>query len=529
MLDIYRKMDNKDLKNEPIIGIYEELFTGVRKGLPKGTWQNDQYVILIIRYAFEVKLKLNKVGIPKITKQTIKEQKLWGALNRFKSIKKLLQLVYPGAFDVFSFYRVSVDYWSNIENIKSRFEDMLQKNNISFYDIPKFITYDLLIKWGLSNPLKRHKDSPFQLINEMYPGVFKPYQFRKIPQRHARNKEILKEQFFAMLKEEQIALHEIPQKVTQEILYRYRFNGAMSYYKQSPSKFIMALFPNEFTQKDFIRPQGYWHDIEAAKSAIFRLIEKLAIPFAEIPQHLTKKMFAEHGLGGLLDQYDGSPINIVQACFPGEFDIFEFKRVPNRFWYDRENRIEALRSYCRKHLVEIEELPMLSRAYFKSKYPRFVSVVDRHFESKIHLWIMEAFPEHEFTPSDFNLLVGDDGQLCDSHEELLVHNALLRIFKDARITREGKRFTNREYNESYLPDWLIELDGKEILVEYFGLYGSSRFPGYNEKANRKIAFYRSLDDFEFVMLLPEDLNRIDSVLNDQLGESGDIGISIQQL
>jgi len=56
MLDIYRKMDHKDIKQEPIIAAYEELFTGVHKGLPKGTWQNDQYVILIIRYSLEIKL-----------------------------------------------------------------------------------------------------------------------------------------------------------------------------------------------------------------------------------------------------------------------------------------------------------------------------------------------------------------------------------------------------------------------------------------------------------------------------------------
>lgn len=518
MLGIFGTIDGEALKLEPIILMYEELFTAERKALPHGTWQNDQYVILIVRYALETKLKLSKADIPKITRKTIGEQKLWGALNRFKSIKKLLQFVYPEDFNEFSFHRVSVDYWANQENIKSRFEEMLQKNNISVHDIPKFITYNLLIKWGFSNPLKRHNHSPFQLINEIYPGVFKPYQFRKIPQKHARNKKILKDQFFAMLQKEQIAFHEIPQKIRLELLYRYRFHGAMKYYNRSPSKFIMDLFPNQFTQEDFIRPQGYWHDVESAKTAILSLIEKLGIPFLEIPQQLTKKLFAEHGLSGLLDHYDGSPINIVQTCFPGEFDIIEFKRVPNRYWYDYKNRIEALRSYCRKHHIEMMQLPMLSRTYFKKEFPRFVSVIDRHFESKIHLWIMEAFPEHKFTPSDFNLLVGEDGQLCDSKEELYVHNVLLRIFKQATIIREGKRFINRKYNESYIPDWTIQLNGKVILIEYFGLYGSSRFTGYTERANRKIDFYRSLDDFEFVFILPKDLRSIKTVLNEQLGE-----------
>jgi len=311
-------------------------------------------------------------------------------LNRFKTIRKLLHFVYPGDFNEFHFHRVSAGYWENIDNIRSRFEVMLYRNNISFTDIPRMMTYDLLIKWGFSNPSKRHKDSPFQLINEMYPGSFKPYQFRKIPQGHTKNKEMLKDQFITMLKEEHIAFHDVPKKVTQEILYKYRFNGAMAYYNQSPAKLIMALFPNAFTIEDFIKPQRYWHDIESAKTAIFSLIEKYDIPYAQIPKYLTKKLLIDHGYGGLLDQYDGSPIKIVQACFPGEFDILEFKRLPNRYWYEKENRIEALRSYCEKNHIDIKLLPKLSRAYFKNNYPRFVSVLDRHYDSKIHLWIMEA-------------------------------------------------------------------------------------------------------------------------------------------
>ena len=50
MLDIFRIMDGKALNLEPIILMYEELFTDERKKLPNGTWQNDQNVIIIVWY-----------------------------------------------------------------------------------------------------------------------------------------------------------------------------------------------------------------------------------------------------------------------------------------------------------------------------------------------------------------------------------------------------------------------------------------------------------------------------------------------
>ncbi|MHA6250887.1 hypothetical protein [Oceanobacillus sp. CAU 1775] len=512
-------MNHDDLKIQPIILIYKELLTGKRKGLPKGTWQSNQNVIVIIRYALEIKKGLNKIDIPKINRPTIKELKLWGALNRFKSIKKLLQFVYLNEFNEFHFHRVPAGYWGDIENVKLRFEEMLRNNNIPLLEVPKIVTYDLLIKWGFSNPLKRYHDSPFELINAIYPDTFRPFQFRKIPNGYAKNKEILKGHFLIMLEMEKISFSDVPRLVTQELLYKYKFNGALSYYNQSPARFIMDLFPNAFSIKDFNKPQRYWHDVEIARKAILELIKQVDIPYADIPKHLTKKLLMTQGYGGLLAQYDGSPINIIQACFPDEFDILDFKRLPNRYWYSKENRIEALRSYCQSKRKTKQELTKLSRAYFNKNHPRFVSVLDRHYDSKIHLWIIEAFPEHNFSLADFNLLVGDDGQICDSHEELLVHNELIHVFRSGIVTREGNRFTNEKYDEVYLPDWMIQYDNRKIIVEYFGLYGSNRYPGYTEKVVRKIEFYKSLKEYEFVAIFPEDLNQIESLLIEFIGTS----------
>ena len=514
-----RTMTHKEIKQQAIILVYEEIFIGLRKALPKGTWQIDKNVIILIRYALEIKLKLSKLEIPRISRQTIQEQKLWGALNRFKSIKKLLNFVYLGEFNEFSFERVPANYWANIENIKLKFEERLQKENLSVSEIPQFITYNLLMEWGFSNPLKICNHSPYELINTIYPNVFSPFEFRKTPNKYARDKMHLREQFLNMLRSEGIAFHEIPRKVTQEILNKHKFSGAMQAYNNSPVHFIQDLFPNEFKIENFNRPQRHWHNVESAKREVLRIMEELSIPFAELPQYLTKKTFVERGLGGLLDYYDGSPIKIIQSCFPEEFDIIEFKRLPNRFWCNKNNRIYALRTFCKKNNIQVKNLPLLNRAYLKANAPRLVSVLDRHFESKIHLWIIEAFPECKFKPEDFNLLIGNDGQLCDSQEELFVHNKLLEFFKCATVEREGKRFVNKSHNESYVPDWVVEGDRVKIIIEYFGLYGSTKFEGYTERADRKITYYRKLKGYRFVAIFPEDLSSLDSRLLESLGRN----------
>ena len=63
------------------INSYHDLLDGRIKAMPAGTWQKDEQVIILIRYVLEVKLGLSKEEIPKIKREVIKENKLWGVLN----------------------------------------------------------------------------------------------------------------------------------------------------------------------------------------------------------------------------------------------------------------------------------------------------------------------------------------------------------------------------------------------------------------------------------------------------------------
>jgi hypothetical protein len=82
-LNYYRSICPSELTQLPVVKLYKELISGKRKALPSGTWEKDENVIIIVRYALEVNLGLKKEQIPKINRGVIKEQKLWGALNLF--------------------------------------------------------------------------------------------------------------------------------------------------------------------------------------------------------------------------------------------------------------------------------------------------------------------------------------------------------------------------------------------------------------------------------------------------------------
>ena len=506
-LDSYRKLDSSELTKYPIVNVYHQLLENQIKTMPKGTWQDDENVIILIRYAFEIKLGLSQEEIPKITRSDIKENKLFGALNRFKSIRKLIHFVYPGVYHECDFSRVPVDYWSDINNIKERFEWKLAQEQVKTSDIPSFISYETLIQWGFANPLKRHGDSPFYLINAMYPNHFKETDFKKTPQHFRKNTTALKQQILDILQKEQIQLTDAPQKVTHKLLHRYHLTGVLGTYSNSISTLFCLLFPERFSKDDFLKPNGYWDDINHVRVAIECLLNGASISDECIPTFLTKKRLMDAKLGGLLHRFHGSPIEIVQTLYPGKFSVMDFQRVPNKFWHKKEHRVEAMRDFCNKEKVSREKIPLLNRAYFRKKFPRFISIADRHYDSKFYKWIMESFPEYNFAPEEFQLLVGEDGQICDSKEELVVHNFLIQHLQEAKIMREAERYFNKECNEFYIPDWIIEQDEHKYIVEYFGLYGSNLFPDYTEKTKRKMGFYDSIEGYQFIAIFPEDFKK----------------------
>ncbi|MGD7053010.1 hypothetical protein [Sutcliffiella horikoshii] len=507
-LDIYRSMPLDEIMKKEVVKFYMEILKGKRKSFPKGTLENKENIILIFRYAVERVLELNHEQIPLITTKSIKDYKLFGLLNHYRSIPKLIKFVYKNHFDETDFQRVTKGYWSDTNNIKKYFEQCLQKHGYTHQDIPQVAKVETLVSWGFSNPLKRYGHSPLRLINALYPDEFNVSDFESVPQRYWNNPNHAQERIMEIIHEENIPFKQLPVKVTQEMLIKYGLSTLLKKHNGSPSQLLLSLFPSDFSIDQFRKTNRYWKDIHNVKNTIDSLLKDHNIPHHDIPKYFTKSFFREHGLYGLIQEFNASPIELVNTLYPGQFEVTEFQRVPNRYWYSKENRIQALRSFCEKRSIPREDLPTLTRAYFKKVLPRFISLVDRQYDSKFHLWITEAFPEYTFSPEEFKLLVGVDGQLCDSMEEMQIHNFLCGWLQEAEITREKIKFNNPISNEGYYPDWIISLGQQTIIVEYFGLYHSNKYKGYKEKTERKIDFYRKLEGYAFLPILPEDFKDI---------------------
>lgn len=104
----------------------------------------------------------------------------------------------------------------------------------------------------------------------------------------------------------------------------------------------------------------------------------------------------------------------------------------------------------------------------------------------------------------------------DSFEEKRVFDYIyldLGIKEISTIKHNRKKeFFNREYQECYIPDFLIKgLTDKPIIIEYFGMFHQdlegkhAMYIDYAEKTIRKNAYFREREDIYYIDIYPEDL------------------------
>lgn len=107
-------------------------------------------------------------------------------------------------------------------------------------------------------------------------------------------------------------------------------------------------------------------------------------------------------------------------------------------------------------------------------------------------------------------IINDDGTVTvfDSFQEREVFLVLKRF---VNVIRNKERFYYSK-NRCYIPDYKIITPEKIYLVEYFGGYTFPKnkkdegvFAGYNSRTHKKVEYYKSLADYGFIDLYPDDI------------------------
>ena len=312
------------------------------------------------------------------------------------------------------------------------------------------------------------------------------------------------------------SINEIPRINVLPLYKKYKLISLQKYH--TVQEIVELAYPNKWESWEFNQvAEGYWNNETNLKHTCDWLISKLFednyIDSLDGVLDLDGTIFVKYHLDGLLaSKFNYSPINFWQYFFPNKWYTWEFKSVSKGFWEDKQNRVDSIKELCVKLNIKLDELPLIiNYPFIVNKYHRFSWVCDKYYKSDMFLWVDECFPDM-FKSEDFNYIIGSNGVRLDSKEEKIIHEYFLCNFNvvkyyENNICEENKWFNEVE-NENYVADWLLN---DKLIIEYFGWYHISsynkdkRITEYIDKADRKITFFNSLSDYNFIALYPKDM------------------------
>lgn len=338
---------------------------------PRGYWENRDNCIYAVKWLLEEKLKLTDDEIrEKYCADLFYEHRVSGALARGFSGSpfKAIDAVYPGKFNEWDF-STQKNFWSNEEN-KIRATKWLIEEKLKFndYDIKNNLTSELFDKHGLKGMLKLYNGSPYAAIDAAYPNRFKAWEFSLTPYGFYDDEKNRLDALRWLIEEKfKLTDEEIKEKVSVNFFKENSLGGLLSiHFNGSPHAAINTLYPGKFKRWELKQSGlGIWKQRENRVEAIRWLVEeKLKLTPDELKKTLSKNMFADNGLDGLLvSSYNGSAIKAIRDAYPDEYEIWDFNRTPAKFFDDKANRIAATKWLIEEKLKYNKEQVLEHIAY----------------------------------------------------------------------------------------------------------------------------------------------------------------------
>lgn len=328
--------------------------------------------------------------------------------------------------------------------------------------------------------------------------------------------DLLKHFFDVLIINNEISsLDNIAIELKREHFIDYKLNGFVN--NNSIYDLVNMIYPNKYKRWEFKNSSvgnDYWNK-NTIKEAGLWLIEKMLADnlinnIEEIPKKVSIQTFRKYGLDGLLQgKFNSCLYDFFNFIYPNRWNEWDYTFTKRGFWTKKDNRIKALKYLIENELkINIEEIPYnISYGFLVNNHHKLSLICDSYYKSDIYKWIDECYPK-KFKKDDFYKHLAEDGTKLDSREEKIIHNWLSLHFKKVKKPSRTEKIFNEQYNEFYVPDWIID---DTIIVEYFGLYNDNYkgknkiIKNYKDKANRKIDFFNSMSRYNFIALFPYDL------------------------
>lgn len=321
-----KKKINTDLLSD--IEIYEMVLEGKLKKFPLRFWTDSGVLQTsrdLTKYLIEKRLKWHDEDIRQnLSQKTFIDNKLNGMLQRVFDGSPYLALdnAYPGKFKEWELNFVPLEFWTEEKCYEAVRWLIEKKLELSKEEIKKQYSKELLVRNGLVTVTRRLRNkSAYEIIDELYPGEFKPWEFVLTPVKFWNNKTITAAIKWLIEEKLQWDKEEVKKKFTVETIENNGLSGLVIYMNKNHIgifDLIDMVYPGVYKEWDLVKVNK-WTREKSIKATKWLIEEKLKWDTKEIKQKININVFYRHGLAGMLSHvYRSSPHLALKDAYPKE-------------------------------------------------------------------------------------------------------------------------------------------------------------------------------------------------------------------
>ncbi|MDR5024114.1 DUF4046 domain-containing protein [Bacillus thuringiensis] len=325
----------KKVRGIKIEEIFQEILDGKRFRFPPNTWKGDNSIELarrVTKYLIEEKLKWDEQDIKQNwSTPLIVKSRLRGLVKQVyqNSPFKMLDDAYPNHFKEWELNMTPLNFWTKEKALEVLQYVIEEKENLSRYELLDVYGQKWLSQQKLGSPLRvLWEGSPYAMINDLYPGVFKEWQFQMVPNKFWTKEKAREALRWTIEEKEKISQKKLIKIYDLNWLKNHGLGGACTLiWNGDTYAMINDLYPNCFKEWEFkVAPNDFWTKEKAREALRWIIEEKEMLTEEQLLRVYTSRWVKKRKLGTPLVRYwQGSPYAMINDLYPQRYTKAMFK------------------------------------------------------------------------------------------------------------------------------------------------------------------------------------------------------------
>ncbi|HDR7454959.1 TPA: hypothetical protein QCX53_005085 [Bacillus cereus] len=257
-----------------------------------------------------------------------------------------LNELYPNQFKEWQLKNVPKGFWTTQKALEILQWTIEKKENLTDEQLLDVIDKAWLKKHHLSSPCKIFwRNSPYAMLNALYPSRFKEWQLKKVPMNFWTIKKSLEALKWTIEVKEKLSDIDIKNSYNLEWLNHQNLRTPIiKFWKDSPYAYLNDLYPGKFKEWELLStPNRFWTKQKALKALRWTIEVKEQLTHEELKKTYSRKWIKQHKMIVPLNRFwNNSPYRMLNDLYPGRFKEWELSVTPHKYW-TKQRGLEALR------------------------------------------------------------------------------------------------------------------------------------------------------------------------------------------